>query len=78
MRAVFFDRQDTRHIGEADIFLIFQPVPQKVQVRPLGLFIVRILAKDAVPLVDDDDERTLRRRINRLHDHPQFVLPPIA
>ena len=32
MRTVFLDGQNARHIGEADILLVLQPIPQKVEI----------------------------------------------
>ena len=45
--------------------------------RPLRLRIVRILAEDAVPLVDDDDERALRLRVDGIHHPPQVITTQI-
>ena len=60
MGPILFDRQYPRHIGQADIGFVLEPAKQEIQILPLGLIIVSVLAEDAVPFVNNDDKSTLR------------------
>ena len=73
MRAVFFDGQNAGHIGKGNIFLVLQPVPQKVQILVLLLLVIFLLAEDAVPFINDDDKLPLRFGINILHGFNQVI-----
>ena len=56
MRPIFLNRQNPSHIGQSHIFLVFQQVSQKIEIQPLGLFIMGILPENAVPFVQDNDK----------------------
>ena len=73
MRAVFLDRQDTRHVSECYIILVLEPRSQEVQILLLGGRILLIFAKQAVPFVDQDDERTPCFRVNVFHHLNEVV-----
>ena len=78
MRAIFLDGQDARHVRKTDVRLVFEPVAQEIEILALRRRVVRILAEDAVPLVNDDDKRALCMTVNRLHHQPQIILTPIV
>ena len=67
MLPVLLDRQDTCHVRQRDIGFVLQKIPQEVQIFRLRLLILLVDAENAVPLVDDHDERDFRLRINRRH-----------
>ena len=76
MRAILFDGQNTRHIGQRDIILVFQPCPQEVQIFLLCVLILLIFPEQAIPFVDQDHKRPLCFCVNIFHDLNQVVLIP--
>ena len=56
MLAILFNRQYSRHISQRNIWLIFHPQAQEIQIFFLRFIIPRILSKYAIPLVDNDDK----------------------
>ena len=72
MSAVFLDRQDPRHIGEINIRLILQQIPQKIQISFLRPVILPILAENTVPFVDDHHKGPARKTVHILHGTHQI------
>ena len=64
--SVFFHRQDSCHIGERDIGLILQKIPQKIKILLLQRLRLLPLTHHTVPLIDQKDELPLRPDINSL------------
>ena len=54
MLAILFNRQYSRHISQRNIWLIFHPQAQEIQIFFLRFIIPRILSEYTVPLVDND------------------------
>ena len=61
---VFFDRQDSGHIGQGNMPVILQQVTQIIQVLRLSVFIVRTLPEYRVPFIYDDNCLSVFRCIN--------------
>ena len=68
MRAILFDGQNTRHVGQCNIIFVFQPCPQKIQILFLCILILLVFPEQAVPLVNQNHERPLCFGIYVFHD----------
>ena len=57
MCAVFFNRQNARHIGKGNIIFIFQPVSDKIKIFFLSFLVVAVFTENAVPFINQNDKR---------------------
>ena len=71
MGSVFLNWKNPCHICQCHIFLIFQPHAKKIQIFFLSVFVILVLPEQAVPLVNQDNKRSPRMRINILHGKRQ-------
>ena len=78
MSAILLNRQNARHIGEVDIRLILQHIPQKIQINFLGFVVFSVLAENAVPFIDNHHKGPGRKTIHILHGPHQIFRIKIA
>ena len=76
MGAIFLDGQNTRHIGQCNIILVFQPCPQEVQIFLLCILILLIFPEQAIPLVNQDHKRPFCFCVDVLHHLNEVALIP--
>ena len=72
MGAILLDGKNSRHISQRHIILILQPGPQEVKILLLGVYVLLVLPKQAVPLIDEYYKGPSGIRENILHHKGQI------
>ena len=77
MQSVFFYGQDACHIDQGHILLVFQKIPQEIQILPLQCFRLLPLPHDTVPLVYQENELLFLFRVNSPQRPGKPHIPPL-
>ena len=73
VRTIFFDRKNSCHICQMNIALVFDKIPQKIQIFFLCFPVCLIFPENAVPLINNDHKRLLCLNIYILHTQSQII-----
>ena len=74
MLPVLLDRQDAGHVGEGNVTVIFQQIPQVIQVFFLAFFIVRTFPEDRIPFIYNDNRLLSGCRINVVNSLDEIII----
>ena len=74
MGPIFFDGKDPRHICKLYIYLILQQIPQKIQIKVLGLSCGFLFTENAVPFVNNDNKAFFMDAVNFFQGAAQMLL----
>jgi len=74
MFAVFFDGKDAGHVGKHTVRLIFQQIPEKVEILFLRLRIHRVHPENTIPFINHENKITPRLGIDFFQNRYQILL----
>ena len=76
MLSILFHRQDSGHVGQGHVWLVFQEIPQEIKVLLLQCLGLLPFTHHAVPLIYQDDELPVRFCVNLPQSSSKpYVLP---